>query len=149
MIELNDWEPIPRKDVSLLFLTTVPRAIFSPIQLQKGIFLISKNLPELFEINYNFMPYDYGPYDADVYADIKQLEKEELAKIFFISSPSHNSYVATHLGFKYTQNYEISNRAKNYIKEVVEWILPLTMSRIIGAIVRQYPEYSANMIFRN
>src|SRR5438105_15267186 len=52
----------------------------TPVQIQKLIFLVEKNLAtDLGGAAFAFVPYDYGPFDSSVYEVLRQLESEGLA----------------------------------------------------------------------
>ena len=63
-----------RKDVLLAALAATKRPFF-PVHLQKALFLVDRKLPHLFAERYSFAPYDYGPFDSDVYSDASELSE--------------------------------------------------------------------------
>jgi len=71
-----------RSDVLLAFLAS-PSAGHEPdqIRIMKGLFLLSREGPgELLNL-YAFEPYDYGPFDKGVYADIDRLMTNGLISV--------------------------------------------------------------------
>ena len=51
-----------------------PDARFDPVRVQKFLFLIDREIPELIDGPYfDFEPYDYGPFDAQVYRELDAL----------------------------------------------------------------------------
>ena len=166
MIEINEneWTPIAdldkglidrsiitkREDVALLFLTALPGSFYTTTQLQKALFLISKNIPEICTIPYNFVAADYGPSDYSISQDLDKLIESGVAT--WVSTHAgyarHLKYTATYDGYKFVDIYKINAKHKDYIYRVAKWILPMDMIRLVGAIVRAYPEYGTSMIFR-
>ena len=58
-----------RQDWLLLVLAADGKT-FSPLQLQKSLFLVGYDLAKLVGSDfYTFRPFDYGPFDATVYRD--------------------------------------------------------------------------------
>ena len=54
---------INRKELVLATLAAADGARFTPVQLQKAIFLLDRNLPaDLLDTKFGFVPYDYGPF---------------------------------------------------------------------------------------
>src|SRR5437764_1032670 len=75
--------PMNRADWNLLVLAAAGGESLSPVQYQKALFLVSRNLPEevLGGPLYNFEPYNYGPFDPAVYHDAIRLVAQRLAVI--------------------------------------------------------------------
>ena len=56
-----------RKEVVLAALAPAKHAPHSPVQVQKLIFLIDRNIPrEVGGPHFDFQPYNYGPFDKAV-----------------------------------------------------------------------------------
>ena len=57
-----------RRDAVLAMLGACEGSRFSPAQLQKALFLITKNAGETLDSArvFDFTPYDYGPFDKSV-----------------------------------------------------------------------------------
>jgi hypothetical protein len=66
-----------RKHWTLLVLAAAGGDPLTPVQLQKTLFLLEKERPEVSGRNYyRFTPYAYGPFDSRVYADAEILASE-------------------------------------------------------------------------
>src|SRR5579884_1658911 len=70
-----------RIDWNLLVLAAAGGDSLTPAQFQKVMFLLQKRCPAAIPGGYAFRPYNYGPFDAQVYADAEELEKQGLARI--------------------------------------------------------------------
>ena len=77
--------PLLREQIALVILSLADGKPFTPVQIQKALFLASDKVASAFATEYTFQPYDYGPFDWQVYADIEELAKEVWPKS--ISSP--------------------------------------------------------------
>jgi uncharacterized protein YwgA len=139
-----------RKYWTLLVLDEARPGSLSPLQLQKTLFLISKNLPnEIGADFYQFVPYNYGPFDSDVYSDVRILVNEGLVAKVQIVGRSWVSYEITPQGHQAATDVrpQISERASRYIGKVVRWVESVTFTQLLSAIYRVYPEYKAKSVF--
>jgi hypothetical protein len=57
-----------RSELILALLAAAEGRPYTPVQIQKAAFLVTRNLPQVMgeEQPFEFVPYDYGPFDADV-----------------------------------------------------------------------------------
>jgi uncharacterized protein len=142
------------KDWTLLVVAAAEGRPLTPVQLQKALFLIARNLTNeqretaLF---YNFKPYDYGPFDQHVYQDAEQLRNEGLIIIDPSSGVTYRDYTATPLGLKSAQNLRsrLESPVCDYLDRVVAWVRSLSFNALVQAIYRHYPEMRANSVFRD
>jgi hypothetical protein len=138
-----------RKHWVLLVLDAAQGEPLSPVQLQKSLFLVSRKigLPRDY---YRFRPYDYGPFDPEVYRDAEALEAEGLLAI----SPSQNLkwrlYAITLKGAKVAEDIKtgVPSAALAVVTSVVSHVTALSFNDLVQEIYREYPEYSANSVFR-
>src|SRR5438128_9635015 len=72
-----------RRDILMAIVGSADGGAFSPVQLQKAVFLISRNCPGVFDAGstFNFAPYDYGPFDRAVYDEANALEAAGLLRV--------------------------------------------------------------------
>src|SRR6266404_2258486 len=139
-------EYLQRKDWTVLVISAAGPTGLSPVQLQKCLFLIGKNLPaEVGEDFYSFIPYNYGPFDAAVYVDAESLVNEKLIAIARVSGRTWAYYVITPKGEDLAQSLraKISPTVWDYIFRTVAWIKRLSFSELLMAIYNAYPEYRA------
>jgi uncharacterized protein YwgA len=72
------------KDWTLLVIAAADPKPLQPVQLQKSLFLLGRNLsPEQLQVKefYDFQPYDYGPFCSDIYSNAEKLSDEGLIRI--------------------------------------------------------------------
>jgi len=139
-----------RKHWTLIVLDEARPGSLSPLQLQKILFLISKRLPdEIGENFYHFVPYNYGPFDSDIYSDLRILANEGLVAKVQIIGRSWMSYEITPEGHDAATNIrqELSEHASQYITKIVRWVESVTFTQLLSAIYRAYPEYKAKSVF--
>ncbi len=140
-----------RRHWPLLVIDQAGPVGLSPVQLQKILFLIGKNLPdEVGTDYYEFVPYNYGPFDQQVYADADSLIRSELVQSVQVSGRNWAYYTITSGGHDlagYVRENEISERMSQYIATVVKWVQSLSFAQLLSAIYRAYPEYKAKSVF--
>lgn len=142
-----------RKELVLATLASAEGRLFTPVQIQKAVFLLSRNLPDLVNEGhgYAFEPYDYGPFDASVYYDANALNSEGDAIIANSSTGRWKTYAASEKGVVRGQAILASLPAgkREYIKRVSDWVRSLDFSTLVKSIYEAYPEMRANSIFKD
>jgi uncharacterized protein len=57
-------------------------ATYTPVQVQKLFFLLDREAAAVLDgPHFDFQPYDYGPFDRDVYVGLENLSREDLAVV--------------------------------------------------------------------
>ena len=66
-----------RQQVLLAILAASQGRPFTPVQIQKAVFLVTRNLPDLVDRgpNFEFVRYDDGPFDQAVYSEAESLAR--------------------------------------------------------------------------
>ncbi len=124
----------------------------SPVQLQKSLFLLEHRLSkeELGEDFYEFIPYNYGPFDVKIYQDAETLE--EIGLVNIIKSDAHRwrKYQSTPSGLELATKLraEVPPHVVTYLDEVIRWVLSLSFRDLVRAIYEAYPEFRANSVFQ-
>jgi hypothetical protein len=141
-----------RQELLLAVLASAEGRPFTPVQIQKALFLLSRRMPDLLTQGpgYQFQPYDYGPFDPNVYADAGALSSAGLVVVAPSGIGRWNTYAASDAGV--LRGREIlaaaSERARNYLREVSAWVRAQSFSSLVKSIYEAYPEMRANSIFR-
>lgn len=143
-----------RADWVLLAIDASPAKTLSPVQLQKALFLFSRNLdeeqrgvPEF----YDFEPYDYGPFDRAVYGDAEALEEEGDIIIDDSTSTGRRRYSATPDGSQRASRLRnsIGPDVQEYLNRVVRWVCSLSFNGLVKAIYAEYPEMKKKSVFQD
>jgi hypothetical protein len=139
-----------RKDFVLMVVAAGEDTPLTPVQLQKSLFLIEKNLPSVPDHFYEFEPYHYGPFDADVYSDADTLEGEGLLLSMRSSKGTWTDRMITPSGLRRAEEVEegLPENVRKYIHDVVKWAQSLTFTDLVRSIYTQYPNYKQNSVFR-
>jgi hypothetical protein len=141
-----------RSEALLAILAASGGRPYTPAQIQKAAFLVTRNLPALVTDGrpYNFVPYDYGPFDQSVYADAEAMRASGIVEISPSPHGRWNMYSASDLGVD--QGAQLLNamneRNRDYVTRVSAWVRSLRFEELVKAIYAQYPEMRANSIFR-
>ena len=141
-----------RKYWTLLVLASAAGGPLSPVQLQKSLFLVDRNLTRAQRGGgsfYSFRAYDYGPFDSAVYADAATLQTDGLA-VITEPAASHRTYSATPAGLEFAGPLRgaLDPEVVDYLDRVVAWVRSMPFTELVKAIYAQYPEMKANSIFR-
>lgn len=122
---------------------------FSRVQIQKTLFLLDRNIGKLTGGPYfDFKPYHYGPFDAEVYRVLEGLEKRGLVAIARDPrqpSPMH-TLTATGLTKGQEELARLDQQMQDYIRNTVAFVRSVTFAELLSAIYDAYPEMAANSV---
>jgi len=141
-----------KHSIILAALAPAKRDAHTPIQVQKMLFLLDKNIPEY--INgplFHFKAFHYGPYDKNIYRVIDELSEQGLIEIDIDEvGKIWRTYRLTRLG--QTKGEEIlkalEEAPRKYIKDVSDFIYKVSLGELIAAIYNEYPEMKVNAVFQ-
>ena len=123
---------------------------FSPVQVQKLFFLLDRNISGHTEgPHFNFVPYDYGPFDSTVYNQLRELESNDLVEIDGYYRQPFRAYGLTSAGQEQglQQFQEFPNDVQAYIKGTVEFVRSASFSELVSSIYSAYPDMKVNSVF--
>jgi hypothetical protein len=140
-----------RTNVTLMMLALAEGAIYSPVQIQKAMFLADDKVRDAFEEDsrYNFQPFDYGPFDRDVYLDVQFLQNHGLARIG-TSRDGWNTYAVTEEGIERSRvlRRQLSTEQLRMLRRISIFVRSLSFSELVSAIYRGYPHMRERSVFR-
>lgn len=140
-----------RNDFVLAVLASSNDAIYSPVQIQKLFFLIEKKIPELSEyIYFNFAPYNYGPFDPEIYDAILELISSGDLEVINDVNSRIMKYNTTDKGQTRGEQIlqSLGENTTDKIKILSEFVRRLSFSELVSAIYKEYPEMKKYSIFR-
>lgn len=141
-----------REDWTLLAVASAEGQPLSPVQLQKSLFIIGTELTDCVnqETFYNFVPYNYGPFDPAVYEDAEGLKHNEFVDIRTAPGQRWNEYSATPAGIDRASELrkELLGEDLEYLDTVVEWTRNLSFDQLVRAIYKEYSEFRAHSVFK-
>lgn len=138
------------KDWTLLAIAFSRAKPLTPVQLQKSLFLLSKQMPaEIGSYFYSFDEYDYGPFCKQIYVDAEELRDEGLVALVANPRGDWRDYAASQAGTKRAS--ELSKlgpkRAIDHLASLVAWTSEQSFPQLVKWIYANYPEYRKNSIF--
>jgi len=137
----------------LMALDVAGAAGLTPAQLQKILFLLGQQVPDLLGTQdfYQFVPYNYGPFSKSVYLDAEFLANRGMVNIYRVRGGSFSMYEITSEGTDEVRIFrrEADTRALQYLESVVPWAQSLTFSELVSSIYRKYPAFRVNSVFQD
>ncbi len=139
-----------KREVVLAALAPAQGKQHSPVQAQKLLFLLDREVPQLVDgPHFNFEPYNYGPFDKAVYQVLDELDEDELVTIR--SGGWQRTYALTPTGQKKGDRLmgELSEEDQDYIRRASVFVLKLNFLQLVSAIYKAYPDMQKNSILRS
>jgi len=140
---------LSRQDWLLLFIG-LPGGPYptDQIRVMKGMFLFSQEGPPQVRRLYNFKPYDYGPFDTQIYHDLDLLEALGMVRSDVVSGTNRRIYRLTekaqqHFGMLETAAPEAPLAALRGIKRRVT---SLSFLDLLKHVYERYPDYAAKSV---
>jgi uncharacterized protein YwgA len=141
---------ISSEDIIAAALAPGGARTYSAVQIQKLLFLIDKEIPDLIAgPHFNFRPYFYGPFDKGVYDAVEKLEQRGEMKVERDPSLRIRNFRLTQTGIERGNTVlgAIPENAKSYIQRVSSFVQRSTFGALVSAIYKKYPEMKKNSIF--
>ncbi len=123
---------------------------FSPIQIQKTVFLINEEAAEYIGGRcFDFASRHYGPFDQAVYSTLDNLESQGMVEQ--INAGRHRKFVLTKGGFDAGSKIldSLDPKPKNFFRNVAQWARSLSFQELVAAIYRKYPEMREISVIRS
>lgn len=125
-----------------------PRASYTPLEAQKLFFLLDKEASDLVGgTRFNFLPYDYGPFDKAVYEELDSLAMKGLVSVDRSGRYKRYSLTSNGLAEGAAEFGRLNPTAQQYIKDVANWLLTSTFQTIVSSIYARYPDMKVNSVF--
>lgn len=142
---------ISREEVVLAALAPAGGTPHTPVQVQKLLFLLDRNLsPSLGGAKFNFQPYHYGPFDRSVYSTLEGLAQQGMVEITQ-NSGNWRDYRLTSEGQVCAGQVlaGLDERARSYIERVSAFVRSLSFPDLVSAIYKAYPEMRERSVFQD
>jgi hypothetical protein len=148
---LRGGDNVTRKDWLLLVVCAAGSKGLSALQLQKSLFLLGEKMSAHIGNYYKFTPYDYGPFDSNIYRDAEGLSRDNLISIRQSMGQRWVEYTPTSEGISRAHELEknANPKALAYLNKVVDWIKNLSFAEILQAVYKAYPSYKVNSVFKD
>lgn len=136
------------KEVVLAAMAPSEGDSYSPVQIQKMLFLIDKQAELDGGPHFDFRPYSYGPFDKMVYDVIEGLADSGLATIrhdgvtrIFALTPRGQNQGKSLLN-------KLPHSTKRFIRAVSKFVREHSFTQLVAAIYKAYPDMAVNSVFR-
>jgi uncharacterized protein YwgA len=140
-----------KSELLLVSLFSGGNAVYTPVQIQKLMFLIDRNIASQLNLSdkFNFSAYDYGPFDSAIYDELRSLKSLGLIDAI-PTNRGWEKYFLTQQGLINGEVLQgrIEPHFFDYIKKVSELVRSLTFRDLVSAIYKKYPEMKVNSVFR-
>jgi uncharacterized protein len=139
-----------REEITLIVLALSRGQSYTPVQIQKAMFLAEDLAPDAFDSHYDFQPYDYGPFDREVYLDIEAMEAQGWASVGH-SARGWRVYSATPEGVRRGLGlYEVlPSRTQEMLSKISTFVRRLSFSDLVSSIYKAYPHMRERSVFRD
>ncbi len=141
-----------RSDIVLAAMAGAGWTFFTAAQMQKLLFLIDETIPEhIGGKRFDFVPYDYGPFDKNVYRELESLQAGGYAWIHASGKSRFKTYSLSGTGMQHGLTVLQSSFApeiSEYIQRLSKWVASLSFAELVSAIYRDYPHMRVNSVFR-
>jgi uncharacterized protein len=136
-----------QRDLVLACMAAAGVGSYQPVQIQKLVFLFENKA--LHENIFNFIPFDYGPFDPDVYKRLEELTEEGIVEIIGQPFDRERKYKLTPAGkdIAKTTLQGLPEETRDYLYLLSEWVRRISFAQLIGAIYREYPQMRQNSVF--
>lgn len=124
---------------------------YQPVQIQKLVFLFQEKASPLFpQKPFAFRPYDYGPFDPDVYSCLEELAAEGIVEVLGMPFTRPRLYKLTDVGQDPARRAlsSIPEPHQSFLLRLSEWVRSVSFAQLVGTIYREYPGMRANSIFQ-
>ena len=143
---------LARQHWLLIALAKSPDGVMSPVQIQKSLFVFRQEAGDSIGTDfYSFEPYDYGPFDAAIYADLRRMMNEGHVTRQWHPGRRWKSYAITAAGrdAALVLEREADARLAEFLERIVEWVGGRSFSDLLRSIYAAYPEFAVNSVFRD
>lgn len=126
------------------------RASFDPVQMQKYIFLIDREIPRwVGGPHFRFQPYDYGPFDKEVYTVLDWLARKNYVHID--DTRRYRRYSLTDSGLERGSSTlkNLPEPVARYLVNIARWVRCLSFIQLLTIIYQHYPDMAVNSVIPN
>jgi uncharacterized protein YwgA len=141
---------LTRDETVLAALAAGRGAVHTPVQVQKLLFLLERNLGDTIGTHFSFQPYHYGPFDQNVYNTLETLAARGFVEIVQELGDRWRSYRLTREGQQAGDDALacLHEQARIYAGRLSDFVRSLSFSELVSAVYAKYPEMRANSVFQ-
>ncbi len=139
-----------RNELILASLAPSGGRFHTPVQIQKLLFLIDRSAGDkVGGPHFDFQPYDYGPFDKDVYSVVEALTQEGLIQAAD-TGRSWKKFALTAKGQSAGDAAlaALDEQTRVYLQKLSACVLSLSFTQLVSAIYKAFPDMRVNSVFR-
>lgn len=140
-----------RRDWLLLFIGLPGgRYMTDQIRVMKGMFLFSMEGPRAARELYGFQPYDYGPFDTQIYHDLDTLEARGLIRSEVVEGTNRRIYSLTTKGEQSMAALleSAEPHTANALRRIKRHVTSLGFIDLLREVYERYPDYAVRSVAR-
>ncbi|MGH7868884.1 MAG: hypothetical protein ACREP9_14935 [Candidatus Dormibacteraceae bacterium] len=118
-----------------------------PVRIQKGMFLLSERGPA--RDVYEFQPYNWGPFSADIYADLASLTQQGFLSEERVLGRTWSTYRITARGHGRASAAaaQAGETATAWLKQAREFLTTRSFAQLLRDVYALYPDMAVNSRF--
>lgn len=137
-----------RDRLLLAVLSTADGQTFSPVQIQKMMFILDRNLGKrIGGPHFRFVPYNYGPFDPEVYTALDMLSVS--GKVERVPERTWTNYriAAAAMAEGKAALASLPPETRDYVTRISLWVRSLSFNDLVSAVYRSFPDMRVNSVF--
>ena len=141
-----------RHSLMLAALAASDGAVHSPSQVQKLFFMLDREIPaHVGGPFFQWMPFDYGPFDVEVYTELQTLAHQNLVTIEQAVYVRVHRYRLTPQGQRAGDEClrQMTPAVAEYLQALSAWVRHLSFAQLVSAVYQSYPDMAVNAVFRS
>ena len=134
-----------RQEIVLAALAPACGEAHSPVQVQKLLFMLDREVANRIDgPHFMFKPYNYGPFDKTVYAELEALAGEGHVEI--VSLGNLQQFRLTPSGQQIGNSVltYLPLAARDYVQKASAFVRRLSFADLVSAIYKAYPDMKVN-----
>lgn len=138
---------LTRNEEVLAALGLLPNGQATPVQAVKMLFLMERREPAAIGgPKFDFVPYDYGPFDSAVYSELDGLRRAGFVEVLE-GRPRRYKLTAEGRSEAARVVERMDADAVGRLREIGKWVGSVSFAQLVSGIYQLYPEMRANSIF--
>lgn len=122
---------------------------YTPVQIQKLLFLIDRQIPEqVGGPHFHFEPYHYGPFDRSVYDELYKLAERGLATVDRSGTLRTFTLTAEGVGRGTSILETLPVETRDFISRACLFVRTHGFSSLVSAIYKAFPDMRVNSVFQ-
>jgi uncharacterized protein len=123
---------------------------YSPVQIQKLLFLLDRQIPHFVGgPHFNFVAYHYGPFDPAVYLELEQLAASGHVTIDQTSVPRTFALTPDGVTRGEIALHRLEPAVREFIQRTSYFVQTQSFSSLVSAIYKAFPEMRVNSVFQD